>query len=125
MNAFLKGQYHLAKDIAAYIVVQLDRFSFPTFKTITMVPNYFQNPHYAIGKEVAKMLGTKFTPTIIRKLSPEPKFSLKKKCNIINHVVLLLGISMNTRQTMRAAGLAVDRGHIENLYGLTVCATLH
>ncbi len=123
VKGFEQGQYHLAKDIAAYLLIQLDLLRFPTFDTITIAPNHFQSPQALIAKEVAKALNCPFKFTLKRHFTPNPTFSLKKKCNIINQKVLLLGISMQTRNTLRSAAWALDLGGPETIYGMTFCAT--
>lgn len=117
--------YHLAKDIASYIVVQLSRLHYPTFQTITMVPNAFANPQYAVGKEIANMLEVPFVPILRKKTSPKKIFRRKKKWTIMNQVVLLIDLEMHTRQTMRSAAWALDQEITESIYGITFCATLH
>ena len=122
LNAFFNGQTHLAKDIAAYFVIQIDKLKFPQFKSLICVPNHFQNPHFPIAKEIAKMLEIPFRPILKRHLKPYPSFFLKKKCNIINEVVLLIDTGMYTRCTMRKAATALTKGLTENIYGMTFCA---
>ncbi len=126
MQAYLAEKHQkFAKLIASYIVFQLSNLNYPNFQTITMVPNHFVNPHFVIGIEVAKMLEVPFKPLIFRKLSSEKTFVLKKKCNIINQLVLLIDLQMDKRETIRSAAWALDEGRMENLYGITFCATLH
>ena len=118
------GQGYLAKEIASYIVVQLDQLRFPHFETITSVPTYFNHPLTPIGNELAHLLGCRYIPLLKRHFVPSPCFSLKNGCNIINQNVLLLDMCMQTPATIRSAGWALDEGNPENIYGMTFCATL-
>ncbi len=118
-----QGQFHFAKDIASFIVIQLERLRYPSFDLITLVPSYFFNRHLVIAKELAQMLGIPFKLVLKRHLTPAPAFSLRKKCNIINQKVLLLDIRMETRATIRSAGWALERSGAETIYGVTFCAT--
>ena len=124
LQTFLKsGQSHLAKEIASFIVVQLEFLRFPTFDALTMVPNCFSNPQYAIGKEVAKLLSIPFLITLRKEIRVDPCFSLKKNCNLIHKQLFLLHTEMKTRLTIRLAAEALTRGWPQTLYGMTFCAT--
>ncbi|NGX37316.1 MAG: hypothetical protein K1000chlam2_00470 [Chlamydiae bacterium] len=122
-NVFSSGQTHLAKDIAAYFVIQIHELNFPQFGSIISVPNHMQNPHFRIAQEIAKLLSIPFQPVLRRNLKPYPAFSLKKKCNIINQIVLLVDTNMQTRNTMRKAAFALEQGLPEKIYGMTFCAS--
>lgn len=123
IKAFLGHKhYSLATEIASFMYLQLTRLRYPEFQTITMVPKFLKNPQYAVGEELSSLLGVPFIPVL---KNTKSKFALKKKCNILNQVVLLVDLSMNTRETMRSAAWAIDRGYVETIYGLTFCATLH
>lgn len=118
-----QSNFHFAKDIAAFILVQLERLKYPSFDLITIVPSYFFHRHKCVAQELSKMMGCPFKRLLNRHLTPSPSFSFRKKCNIINRRVLLLDISMETRSTIRAAAWALDRGGPETIYGMTFCAT--
>lgn len=123
-NALLKQRhFHFAKDIASFIIIQLEALKYPSFDAFTLVPGHFHTPHLAIAKELSRMLSIPFRNLLTRRLTPYPSFSLRKKCNIINQNVLLLDISMQTRSTIRSAAWALDRGCPETIYGMTFCAT--
>ena len=123
-NALLKQRhFHFAKDIASFIVIQLEALKYPSFDILTLVPSYFHTPHLIVAKEISRILNLPFRNLLIRHLTPYPSFSFRKKCNIINQKVLLLDISMQTRSTMRCAAWALDRGGPETIYGMTFCAT--
>ncbi len=121
---FSQKHFRLADDFAAYLLLQLDRLSYPSFHTITMMPKGLYNPHYAIGVSLSKLLNTPFRPLLKHSFLPEESFKRKKRCRVINQNVLLLGDEMTTRTTMRDAGWALLGGHARSVYGLTVCATL-
>jgi len=116
-------QFHLAKDIAAYLAFQLHTLDWPIPDCIVGLPNSFQNPHYLAIREMAKMLDRPFLPLLKRHLCTTPTFSLKKRCKILNKVVLLIGMHMQTRANMRAAAWALDTDDPETLYGMTFCVT--
>lgn len=101
----------------------MERLHFPQFDLITTLPGYFFNRNQQIGEEVARMLGRPYKRLLKRNLTPQPAFSLRKKCNIINQTVLLLDIGMRTRSTIRSAGWALERGGAETIYGMTFCVT--
>lgn len=123
-NAFLKQhRFHFAKDIASFIVIQLEALKYPPFDIVTLVPGYFNNPNLDVVRQVARMLNYPFKKLLKRQLTPNPSFSLRKKCNIINQKVLLLDMNMQTRLTIRTAAWALDRGGPETIYGMTFCAT--
>ncbi|MBS0629711.1 MAG: ComF family protein [Verrucomicrobia bacterium] len=118
-----QNQFHFAKDIASFIVIQMERLKYPPIDLLTIVPGYFFNRHQFMAKELALMLNIPFKHLLKRHLTPNPTFSPRKKCNIINQKVLLLDISMKTRTTIRSAGLALERSGAETIYGMTFCAT--
>lgn len=113
------------KDLAAFIVLQLEALEFAPFEVIVDVPSYFSSPFRMIAKEVAKMLCLIRVPILKRSLTPRPHFSLKKKCSIINKKVLLLSSEMHSREEVQAAGWALKEGRPEVIDGMTFCATLH
>jgi len=115
---------HLAKSIASYLVIQIHNLDYPTFDLLTLVPKSFSTPFSLVVKHLSKLLNIPYIPTLKRHLAPEPVFSLKKKCNIINKVVLLLDHEMQDRTEIRLAGRALKEGLPETQYGLTFCATL-
>lgn len=113
----------LSIEIASWIVIQHDALNFPSCDLITMVPSHFANPQFSIGKEVAKLMGVPFQPTLKRRFLPEPEFVRKRKCNILNKRILLLDTYMETRATIRNAAFALLDGWPEQINGLTFCAT--
>jgi len=116
-------QFHFAKDIAALLLIQIERLGFPPFDLITIVPKYFRRRDQILAKELSVSLSIPFKLILRRELKPIPIFSLRKKCNIINQKVLLLDISMETRTTIRSAGWALQQSGAETIYGMTFCAT--
>jgi predicted amidophosphoribosyltransferase len=123
LQAFLvRRRFYLAKDLAAFIILQLNRLHFPDFDLITMVPKQLRNFQYAVGKEVSKMLKVPFHPVLGKEWSRTPTYSLKKRANIINKKVLLIDLFMHSRQTIRGAASALKKGLPESLYGITFCA---
>ncbi|MDN3506863.1 MAG: double zinc ribbon domain-containing protein [Simkaniaceae bacterium] len=113
------------KEIASFLLIQLERLNFPPFDLLTTLPSYFSNPFAPIAKELASLVNIPYIATLEKKLTPRPLFSLKKKCNIINKVVLLLHTEMIERDEIRSAGWALKEGLPEQLFGLTFCATSH
>lgn len=123
-NALMnQSNFHFAKDIAAFILVQLEKLNYPSFDLLTIVPSYFFHRHQNVAKELSKLLKIPFKNLLKRHLTPKPSFTVRKKCNIINRRVLLLDISMETRTTIRTAAWALDHGGPEMIYGMTFCAT--
>jgi len=114
-----------AKDIASLIILQLEKLHFPNFDALTTVPSYYSTPFALVAKELSALLNVPYIPTLNRTISPKISFSLKKKCNIINKVVLLLHTEMIERDEIRSAGWALKIGLPEQLFGLSFCATLH
>lgn len=114
-------RFHFVKDIAASIVVQLERLQFPSFQLITTIPYFFRNPQNQIAQELSKMLQIPFKSILKRNFTPYPSFTLKKKCNIINQVVLLLDLAMENQEAFRASAWALNRGMAENIYGMRFC----
>jgi hypothetical protein len=113
------------KDLAPFYLIQLERLQFPRPDLITDLPGYFSRSCRPLAKEVAKQLGTAYQPTLNRIKSPKPTFALKKKCNIINKVVLLLHTEIAEREEFRFAGWAIKEGLPEQLWGIGLCAILH
>ena len=123
LQTFLSsGQPHFAKEIACLIIVQLESLRFPDFDAITMVPNCFSNPQYAIGKEVARLLEIPFLITLKKAIRVQPQFVLKRNCNFIDQRLLLLHTEVKTRLTVRNAADALALGWPQTLYGMTFCA---
>ena len=120
-EALRGGQFHFSKDIASFLIVQLDRLQYPCFDLITVVPGYFRSPYSLVAKELSKMLQVPFKNLLKRGLTPHPSFSIQKKSNLINKKVLLLDIRMESRTTIREAGWALDKGLPESIYGMTFC----
>lgn len=123
LNAFLKGKRsHLARELASYLVVQLDRLGYPNFDLIVSLPNTFFNPQYALARELSTLLQVPFKPYLKRELNLTPTYHLKKKCNIINQSVLLLDTLTHSHASIYAAAQALQDGWCETTYGLTLCA---
>lgn len=114
-----------AKNLAAYFILQAEKLEFPPFQIIIDLPRQFSCPFALVAKEIAKMWQISHFSALKKRLKPYPLFSLKKKCNIINKRILLLGAELDKTTEMEAAGLALKQGWPEIIYGMTFCATLH
>jgi len=105
--------------------MQLENLSFPTFELITTLPSYFSSPFALVARELSRLLHIPSMSTLNRTLSLEPRFTLKKKCNIINKGVLLLHTECQEGEELRSAGWALREGFPETLYALSFCATIY
>lgn len=124
VNAFLKGKHsYLAKELAAYLVVQLEALNYPSFDLITTVPKPFSRSHNLVGKELSLMLGIPFKPVLKLRLLTDPPLVVKKKCTIINQNVLLFEINAHTLNEVRSACQALQNGWCESAYGIAFCGT--
>lgn len=124
LHSFWKrGHFAFAKDIAAYLVVQMYQLDYPIPDLIIPIPDLLFQPHFLLAKEVAKMVNRPFLPLLKRHWTVEPTFSLKKRCNIMNQIVLLVDMQMQTPTSIRAAAWAVEAGDPSLIFGMTVCVT--
>jgi len=121
--AFIKQkQIHLAKDIAAYFVIQIHRLHWPLPQDIVPLPDFFHTPSALVAKEMALMLECSYSPVLRRHFALEPIFSLKKKCKLSNKTVLLISADMQNFAIMHKAGWTLDKGQPLQIYGMRFCA---
>ena len=116
-------QPHFAKEIASFIVIQLEALKFPSFDLLTMIPQALSNPQYAIGREVSRLLSVPFRPTLQRRISKEVQFLPKRNCNLIDKKLLLLHTNLNTCQTVCKAAEVLASRWPNSIYGMSFCAT--
>jgi len=119
LTAFTKhGDHFLAKELASYLVIQLNHLAYPPFDAITAVPDHFSRAPKLLEKEVAGLLHLPLIHPLQRALTPEPTFSLKKRCKIVGKRLLLIGL---TGETIHLAAETLREGEPETIYGITLC----
>lgn len=116
IHALKKGRFYLAKDMAAFMVLQIDRLGWPLPDCIVSVP---RRATKLLATELSKMLGKLCCFVLRRKIGSYPsEFFLKKKCNISHQIVLLVDLQMKSRRTLNAAAKAL-REQPCTIYGLS------
>lgn len=112
----------LVREIASLMIIQMEALGFGEIDIVTMVPNAFFNPQYAVARFIAKALNVPFVPAIRRVLKPEVDFELRR-CNLIHKRLLVIDLITSSRFPIKKAAEVLSRGWPRFQYGLTFCAT--
>lgn len=135
-----RGWHRFADDLAAYMLIQLDKLQWPMPTLIIPIPLSPErhllrgfNQRELIGQALAKRLSIPCRSLLKREgggfsshlLSLEQRaelpevFSLKKKTELSSEIILLIDDLIVTRATMRRAGEALKMGGASSIYGIT------
>lgn len=116
-----KQHFLCAKDIAAFMMMQIDRFNWPIPDSIVPLPQHFSRSTQMIAKALSGLMQCRLEFPLRKKWELSPQFTLKKKCNIYRQRVLLLTTEMETCLSMRAAAQILEEGGPLEIYGLAFC----
>jgi len=116
-------EWGFAKELASYLVVQLDQLAYPPPDLITFVPELFSSAPKILSREVSLLLSLPLVALLGRHIRPEPAFFFKNRCNIVGKSVLLISMETSTRQTITNAASTLQEGEPETIFGITLCAS--
>jgi competence protein ComFC len=137
------GRFKLAKDAAAFMLVQFSRLHWPMPDAIVPVPQSFSrwmmrgyNQSHLIAQEFGKMIerpvydllkkkSGDFSQTGLnrqqRSQLSSDSFRWKKPKNVSDKTLLVIDDVMTTSATLRHCGAVLQEGFPKCLYGLTFC----
>lgn len=116
-----KQQFLCAKDIAAFMMMQIDAFAWPIPDSVVALPEHFSRTNQLIAKALSQLLQCRLDIPLRKKWVLSPQFTLKKKCNIYRQKVLLLTTEMESYTLMRAAAQVLEEGSPLEIYGMAFC----
>lgn len=116
-------EWGFVKELASYLVVQLDHLHFPPFDLITFVPELFTRAPQLLAGQVATFLEVPLCQVVGRHISPTPSFFLKNRCNIVGKSILLVAMELHPRQSIEQAASLLQEQEPLMIFGITLCAS--
>lgn len=116
-----KHQFLCAKDVAAFITMQIYALYWPIPDVIIPLPQHFTKNTQKIVKELSHFLHCPSKSILRKRWELIPQFSLKKKCNIYRQRVLLVATTMHSRDCLRSAAKVLEEGSPLEIYGMAFC----
>lgn len=116
-----KQHFLCAKDIAAFMMMQIDAFNWPIPDLVVPLPQHFSRSTQMIAKALSGLLQCRLEVSLRKKWELSPQFILKKKCNIYRQRVLLLTTEMESCTSMRTAARVLEEGGPLEIYGMAFC----
>lgn len=143
LSQFRGSQHYLAKEIAAFLLVQFYKLQWPLPDLITAVPSSFlsrlekgYHPSFLIAKELGKMvdrpahllLKRRWTAPSSQALSIEKRkelpvdtFTWKKRISIADQTLLIIDDLLVTGTSLSHTATQLQEGCPKALYGLVFC----